>query len=374
MKVLQIYRTCYPETKGGVEQVIRFIASGTRSLGVETKILTLSDNDIPPYFCEDTEIIPVKKSIEIASNGFSLNLIAKFKQLSQWADIIHYHYPWPSGDLLSLFDTDKPTVVTYHSDIVRQKLLKTLYKPLENYFLNHIDVLVATSPQYAKTSINLQKYKEKVEIIPLAIDENTYPTPSSHNMDEWRNKVGEGFFLFIGVLRYYKGLNYLLEAAKLNGLPVVIAGDGPERPKLEAYIAEHNLHNVKLVGFISEEDKVTLHLLSKAFVFPSHLRSEAFGISLLEAQMYSKPIISCDIGTGSSYVNLTNETGLCVPACDSTKLSNAMISIENNTEMCATLGSQARKRFEQKFTAQHYAQSYANLYRKLLEHSPIDQR
>ncbi len=44
MKVLHKYRTCYPETKGNVEQVFRFITSGTKPLGVETKILTLSNN------------------------------------------------------------------------------------------------------------------------------------------------------------------------------------------------------------------------------------------------------------------------------------------------------------------------------------------
>ncbi|MCG6349090.1 glycosyltransferase family 4 protein [Vibrio fluvialis] len=367
MKVLHVYRTCYPETKGGVEQVIRFIASGTKPLGVETKILTLSDNNVPPYNCEGTEIIPVKKTFEVSSNGFALKLISEFKKLSEWADIIHYHYPWPSGDLISLFNTSKkPSLVTYHSDIVKQKLLKILYKPLETHFLNHVNIIVATSPQYAQTSINLQKYKNKVRIIPLAIDEATYPTPLSSTIEQWRDKVGEGFFLFVGVLRYYKGLDYLLEAARINNLPVVIAGDGPERAKLEAYIAEHKLTNVKLVGFVSEEDKVALHLLSKVFVFPSHLRSEAFGISLIEAQMYSKPIISSYIGTGSSYVNINGETGLVVPPADSQSLSDAMLQIENKPDMLIKFGINARQRFEQKFTAQRYAQAYVNLYSEVL--------
>ncbi|MCZ4374012.1 glycosyltransferase family 4 protein [Vibrio diazotrophicus] len=368
MKVLQVYRTCYPETNGGVEQVIRFIASGTTTLGVETKILTLSDNDAPPYNCEGTEIIPVKKTFEVSSNGFALKLISEFKKLSEWADIIHYHYPWPSGDLISLFNTaKKPSLVTYHSDIVKQKFLKILYKPLEIHFLNHVNIIVATSPQYAQTSTNLQKYKNKVRVIPLAIDEATYPTPQSSTIEQWRDKVGEGFFLFVGVLRYYKGLDYLLEAARINNLPVVIAGDGPERAKIEDYISKHNLDNVKLVGFISEEDKVALHLLSKAFVFPSHLRSEAFGISLIEAQMYSKPIISSDIGTGSSYVNINDETGLVVPPADSQSFSDAMLKIENNADLCKTFGVNSRTRFEQKFTTQRYAKSYFNFYHELIK-------
>ncbi|HDB1440346.1 TPA: glycosyltransferase family 4 protein [Vibrio cholerae] len=366
MKVLHVYRTCYPETKGGVEQVIRFIASGTKPLGVETKILTLSDNQPSSYYCEGTEIISVKKSIEISSNGFSWKLIRQFKKLSKWADIIHYHYPWPTGDFLSLFDSSKPSVVTYHSDIVKQKLLKVLYKPLEIHFLNHVNIIVATSPQYAKTSINLQKYWDKVRVIPLAIDEATYRTPSDENIAKWRDQVGEGFFLFVGVLRYYKGLDYLLEAAKINRLPVVIAGDGPEKEKLEAYIAEHHLENVKLVGFVSEEDKVALHLLSKAFVFPSHLRSEAFGVSLLEAQIFKKPIISCDIGTGSSCVNIHNKTGIVIkPACAS-DLSNAIKMLHDDNELCNKFGQNGYHRAKNLFALEQQSNSYLKLYQTIM--------
>lgn len=365
MRVLHVYRTCYPETNGGVEQVIRFIASGTKSLGVETKILTLSDSNNSPYKCEGTEIIPLKKTFEISSNGFSLKLISEFKKLQKWADVIHYHYPWPSGDLLSLFNSNKPSLVTYHSDIVRQKLLKALYRPLENYFLKHADVIIATSPQYAQTSINLQKYHNKVKVIPLAVDENTYPTPSNNNINKWRNKVGEGFFLFVGVLRYYKGLDYLLEAAKINRLPVVIAGDGPEREKLEAYIGKHHLENVKLVGFVSEEDKVTLYSLSKAFVFPSHLRSEAFGVSLLEAQMSKLPIISCDISTGANYVNLDKVTGLIVKPSNAISLSNAMLTLNTNEELATEYGNNGFNRFKKHFSIKKTAKEYHKIYKEL---------
>ncbi|BCK27013.1 glycosyltransferase family 4 protein [Vibrio cholerae] len=367
MKVLHVYRTCYPETKGGVEQVIRFIASGTKPLGVETKILTLSDNQPSSYYCEGTEIISVKKSIEISSNGFSWKLIRQFKKLSKWADIIHYHYPWPTGDFLSLFGSSKPSIVTYHSDIVRQKLLKTLYQPLESYFLNHANILVATSPQYAHTSENLLRHKNKVKIIPLAVDDSTYPIPSKDNINKWREKVGEGFFLFVGVLRYYKGLDYLLEAAKINNLPVVIAGDGPERAKLEDYISKHNLNNIKLVGFISEEDKVALHLLSKAFVFPSHLRSEAFGISLIEAQLFKKPIISCDIKTGTSYVNIHQKTGLIAKAGDAKSLASALQVLSNDDKLCAKYGNNGYQRAIDNFTINIQAEKYFNIYSQLLK-------
>jgi len=366
MKVLHVYRTCYPETKGGLEQAIRYICKGCAELGVENTILTLGDSN-KDYRYENYRIIVIKKDVEISSNGFSFKLISTFIKLSRSHDIIHYQYPWPTGDLLSLFAPKKPSLVSYQSDIVKQKLLKKIYWPLEQFFLSKVDRIIASSPQYASTSTNLLKFKHKVDIIPLAVDETSYPSLSTENLNKWKQEVGNDFFLFVGVLRYYKGLQYLLEAANLNKLPVVIAGNGPERENLQAYIDKHDLSNVKMVGFISEEDKVSLHTLSKAFVFPSHLRSEAFGISLVEAQMFGKPIVSCDIGTGSSYVNIDNKTGYTVKPENAIVFANAMQELYDNKNMCENLGKQARKRFDQEFTSKRYADNYMSLYQTLIK-------
>ncbi|AYV21212.1 glycosyltransferase [Vibrio mediterranei] len=369
MKVLHLYRTCYPETKGGLEQAIRYICKGSSEQGIKNTILTLGSED-KEYDFEGSHIVVVKKDFEISSNGFSFKLIRRFRQLSKEHDIIHYQYPWPTGDLLSLFSRNKTSLVSYQSDIVKQKLLHRIYRPLEQYFLSKVHRIVASSPQYAKSSCNLIKYKHKVEIIPLAIDEATYPNINNVKLSSWEKRVGSGFFLFVGVLRYYKGLQFLLEAAKISGLSVVIAGDGPERKALEGYIKENNLTNVKMVGFISEEDKVALHILSKAFVFPSHLRSEAFGISLLEAQMFGKPIISADIGTGSSFVNAHGETGITVPPTDSQALAEAMMKFSKNDTLCEKLGNGARQRFESVFTTKRYADNYIELYKRLKIENP----
>lgn len=365
MKVLHVYRTCYPETKGGLEQAIRFICKGCIEHGVHSTILTLGACN-KEYDFEGTKIIVVKKDFEISSNGFSLKLFKRFRELSKETDIIHYQYPWPTGDLLSLIAPKKPSLVSYQSDIVKQKWLKKLYWPVEQHFLSYVDKIIASSPQYAQSSKNLTKYKHKVETIPLAIDETVYPALNQTVKQKWQNKVGSNFFLFVGVLRYYKGLQYLLQAAKLTKLPVVIAGDGPERGALQDYITAHNLTNVTLVGFIEEEDKVALHHLSQAFIFPSHLRSEAFGISLLEAQLYSKPIISADIGTGSSYVNINNETGMTIEGANSEVLANAMVKINGDPELREKLGQQAHMRYKSHFTSEIYANNYIALYKKLL--------
>ena len=66
-----------------------------------------------------------KEKINIGSTGFSIDALFKFHQLAKQADIIHHHYPHPFGDILQIFSLiTKPYIVTYHSDIIRQKNLE----------------------------------------------------------------------------------------------------------------------------------------------------------------------------------------------------------------------------------------------------------
>lgn len=365
MKVLHLYRTCYPVTKGGVEQVIRYICKGTRKLGVESRILSLSDNDLHETEFEDTKLVLCKKNFEISSNSFSFQLAKQFKTQSQWADIIHFHYPWPAGDYLSLFNKSKPTIVTYHSDIIRQKALKILYSPLEKYFLHKVDRIIATSPQYASTSKNLNRFKEKTAIIPLAIDHEDYKI-NPDNQKKWETRFANDFFFTIGVLRYYKGLRFLLEASEQNKIPLVIAGDGPEKKELDRIVRKKKLTNVTLLGHISDIDKISLLSICKAFVFPSYLRSEAFGVSLLEAQHFAKPIISCNIGTGVNSVNIHNQTGLVVEPANSDELSLAMKSLNENETLRLQFGKSGKDRMKKNFSLLKQAQEYFKFYDILL--------
>ncbi|MDP4491811.1 glycosyltransferase [Vibrio sp. AH4] len=364
MNILHVYRTCYPVTNGGVEQVMRYLSKGAIELGHNVKILSLSDVDDAFEF-EGTQIHLCKRNFSIKSNCFSFSFYKEFKKLSDWADIINLHYPWPSGDFVS-FLTNKPIVVTYHSDILRQKLLGIMYKPLEKYTLSKSKKIIATSQNYFESSNNLQKYIDKVEVIPLGINFDDYDSVDKDVMLNITQEYGKDFFLFLGVLRYYKGLDYLLEAAKDNHLPVVIAGSGPEEIKLKQYVAQHNLVNVKFAGFVSDNEKIALLSNCKGLVFPSHLRTEAFGVSIIEALYLGVPVISCDISTGTSYVNKNNETGYVIPPEDSDALSHAMIRLINCTDY-DNMSKSCHRRALDFFEYRRMSLSYIEIYDKLLE-------
>jgi rhamnosyl/mannosyltransferase len=369
IKVLHFFKTYYPETMGGIEQVIFQLAEGSAKHGIQAEVLYLSPRGSARNETVGHHVTHRSKlDLQLASTGFSFSVIKDFVELAKEADIIHFHFPWPYMDLVH-FATRlrKPTVVSYHSDIVKQKTLLKLYKPLMYRFLSSVDRIVASSPNYAQSSTVLTDFKEKVSIVPYGLDRETYPEPSAEKLEEWKSRVGEKFFLFVGALRYYKGIHFLLEAAEKTGLPVVIVGGGMLEEELKAKAQSSGLDNVHFVGKLPDIDKAALLTLCYALVFPSHLRSESFGISLLEGAMYGKPMISCEIGSGTTYINIADETGLVVPPADPTALAGAMTALWEQPELAASMGRRAAERYEQVFRSDSMASAYADIYRELLQ-------
>ena len=368
MRVLHFYKTYYPDTVGGIEQVIRQMCVGTGRLGVSNTVLSLSrEKDLRPIEFEGHTVHRVPLDFELASNACSVAALGALARLAREADVVHYHFPWPFMDLAHFVSrVRKPTVVTYHSDIVRQKSLLRLYQPLKHRFLRNVDAIVASSPNYLASSPVLARYRDKTSVIPFGLDQNSYPQPDPARLAYWRERIGPKFFLFVGVLRYYKGLHVLLDAVAGLDYPVVIVGAGPEEAALKAQAARLGLKQVQFVGAVDEHDKVALLTLAYAMAFPSHLRSEAFGVSLLEGAMFGKPMISCEIGTGTSYINIGGETGLVIPPADTQALRTAMRTLWDKPELARAMGARAGQRFEQVFTSAQMAASYTALYRDVL--------
>lgn len=345
---------------------IRHLSKATGSLGIENTVLTLDKRPVPGYLDEGIRVVQAKEDFTLASTGFSRQSIGMLRELSAYADVVQYHFPWPFMDVAHFMArVKKPALVTYHSDIVRQRVLLQLYKPLMRTFLGTVDAIVATSPNYLSTSPVLQQFVDKTTVIPIGLDESLYPLPDSSAVAEWRERFGGRFYLFVGVLRYYKGLHILLEAMKESDIPVVIVGAGPVEAALLQQRTYGQLRNVHFLGVVSEQEKVDLLDACYGVVFPSHLRSEAFGISLLEGAMFGKPLISSEIGTGTSYVNVHGRTGLVVPPSSPSSLRNAMESLWQNPDRAMLLGRAARARFEELFTASQMGRSYADLYHRL---------
>lgn len=377
MRVLHFYKTYYPDSMGGVEQVIRQMCVGTGRLGVTNEVLTLTRQKTRLDFeFQGHRVRRVPVDIEIASNTMSLAAFGELRRMAADADVVHYHFPWPFADLAHFIARiDKPSVVTYHSDIVRQKMLLKMYQPLKHRFLQSVDAIVATSPNYMASSAVLDRYRDKTRIITYGLDKSIYPEPQQDRLERWRKQVGDKFFLFVGVLRYYKGLHILLDAVANSDYPVVIVGAGPIEMELKEHAERLGLTHVLFVGALDDADKVALLTLCYAVAFPSHLRSEAFGISLLEGAMFGKPMISSEIGTGTTYINIDGETGIVVPPSDPEAFGAAMKQLWDNPDLAREMGKRAEARYVELFTAERMAASYNALYHEVVaRRAPVSAR
>ena len=331
-------------------------------------MFTLSRKPHPERFeSESVFVTQARTNFELSSTPFSAEAFAKFRALAPSFDLIHYHYPYPFGDIIKLFSgIKKPSIVTYHSDIIRQRLLKHLYAPVQTIFLNSVDRIVCTSDIYLKTSRTLQKYRSKTTPVPLGLDEKSFPNASPEVIQKWQKKLEQPFFLFLGVLRNYKGVDTLLKAARGLNSKLVIAGDGPEFASLKSNAVALGLENVYFTGRITEDDKAALLELCQGLVLPSHLRSEAFGLVQLEAAMRSKPLICTELGTGTSFVNEHENTGLVVPPKNVDALRNAMNFMVYHPKIAARMGEEAHSRFTELFSAERMCNEYSRIYHEVI--------
>lgn len=367
MRVLHVYKTYLPDNFGGVEQSIRQLSNGMSVHGIESDVFTLSTNPEPKALeFESHHVFRAKTNFELLSTPFSFEAIRYFRKLVQNYDIIHYHYPYPYGDLLKLLSgVKKPSIVTYHSDIVRQKISKYLYAPIQKYFLNSVDHIICTSLAYKKSSKVLQNYKYKTTSISLGLSQTTLNHQESPKVKAFKNQLPEKYILYLGVVRNYKGIETLLKSAKGFMGNLVIAGGGVELEKIKNIAKKNKLNNVMFTGRISDQFKNVLLQNCSGLVLPSNLRSEAFGLVLLEASMQKKPLISTDLDTGTSYVNQNGKTGIVVSPNDVDALRNALNFFHLHPEIASQMGHNAYIRYKKLFTAEKMCEEYNKIYRNV---------
>jgi O-antigen biosynthesis rhamnosyltransferase len=346
IRVLHVYKYSSDFSHGGIENFIQTLMLSKESYN---KCEAINDK--------------FSDSITIQSTPISFKFLYRLYKKSINYDILNFHYPWPWADLATFF-IKKPYVVTYHSDIVRQKVLNLFYTPIKYFFLFNAKKIIATTKIYANSSYTLKFFKKKLEIIPIAI---TNPPKYQKKNCKWSWLDKEKFFIFFGVLRYYKGIEYLIKTKTDLPYSILIAGSGPEEIKLKLLSEKFNKKNLYFISEVTDSDKFYLVKKSLGVVFPSCFRSEAFGISLLEAAHFKKPLITCNINTGTSFINLNKKTGLVINKKNPYELGLAMDYLYRNPKISNKYGQNAYKRVKELFNVKKVHSAYAEIYKKVLE-------
>ncbi len=369
LRVLQVNKLYYPHI-GGVEKHVQDLAESIKD---EVKVKVLVANTSFKTVVEDingVQVIKIASLGTLASAPLAPSLWLWLRRLQP--DIYHFHFPYPVGDVSYLLARVKgKLVVTYHSDIIRQKRLLALYRPFMSRFLKKADVIIAGSPNMVANSPVLKRFSAKCKVVNYGIDVDRFKlTPEvEKNAAALRRRFGgRNIILFVGRLIYYKGVSYLVEAMRdIDGM-LVLAGEGGLRSELEKKAAQLGVAD-KIIFFGRAKDRElpALYHACDIFVLPSVARTEAFGLVQLEAQACGKPVVSTNLPTGVPYANLDNVTGLIVPPKDSRALAIAISRLLDEPELRRQLGSQGKKRVETEFTLATMAAAVLDIYREIGE-------
>lgn len=366
MKVLHVFKTATPFTQGGLEESIRQICLGTAPAGARCDVLCVGpDRERRTVTADYARVTGYPATLRISTCPVPLRMHPALWRAFDTYDIVHLHGPWPFAEMAAWLRPGGRArrVLTYHADIVNRGILAHAYGPAIRAMLDGCDAVVATSEAYIDGSPVLARLQRRPHVIPLGIDPASYPAPEPARVAAWRERLGTPLFVFVGVLRYYKGLDVLAEASRHVPGTVAVVGDGPERRRLRARTAERP--DFVLTGHVPDADKMALLHAARAVVLPSVQRAEAFGISLLEGAMAGRALISTALGTGTDIVNRHGETGLVVPPGDSHALAEAMTRLADAPETAARFGAAARARFDACYTGAAMGAAYARLYRDL---------
>ncbi|MEZ0343293.1 MAG: glycosyltransferase [Caldimicrobium sp.] len=370
MRVLQVARF-YPPYVGGTERIIREITEGLNKRGIKCDVLCANTSY---EYREEHEkgfiIYRVKSLGSFASTPLSPQFITKFKEIAENYDIIHFHHANPVGNLAYLLTKPKKPrlIIHYHFDIVRQKILYLFYKPFLLRLLEESFAIVVTSPYYAEGSQILNKFRDKLMVIPLGIEKKLKIDPEKVKIIRERFKERKIIFS-LGRLVYYKGFEYLIEAAHYLGedYVILIGGEGPLEGKLKN-LAEKVKGNILFLGKIPEAELGNFYEACDLFCLPSVERTEAFGVVILEAFSFGKPVVATNIPfSGVSWVNVHGKTGLNVEPKNPKALAEAIKKILEDEKLYKEFSKNAYQRWRKYFTVEKMVEEIIRLYQKVLE-------
>ena len=369
IKVLQLGKF-YPPDIGGVETTIYNITEGLNKSGIKCDVLCAnSKNEYKEEAINGYKIYRVRSFRKIFSTAIAPQMISKLKEIVEEYDIIHIHHPDPMANLaLFLVNPQRQKIVVhYHSDIIKQRILQQIYKPLLYWMLKKADVIIATSPPYAEGSQILRKFSNKVRIVPIGVERPRYNEIEVKSIKEkFKNKK---IVFSLGRMVYYKGFEYLIESAKYlgNDYVIIIGGDGPFREKLSQK-AKKFPGKVYLLGKLDNNEVGNFFKACDVFCLPSIERSEAFGVVLLEAMSLGKPVVATNIPySGVSWVNQHGVTGFNIEPKNSKDIADALRKICEDKPLYEEMSKNALLRYENNFTVKTMIIKLVEIYKELLK-------
>jgi glycosyltransferase involved in cell wall biosynthesis len=361
-----MFKDADPPVRGGVEATLARMARGARQAGAEVTVITSASGSTRDRVdtVDGYRVIRCGEIARMASTPICPTM--PFRLASVPSDIVHLHYPSPPGEISTLLaGHGRRVVITYHCDVVRQVRLMRLYRPFADAILDRAQVLMPTSPQYIELSGFLRPRRARCRVLPLGVDLEPFENLETRAgaAARLRERYGTPLVMFVGRFRHYKGLDVLVRAMASVPARLVLLGGGPEAPALRALVGELGLGD--RVAFVSDPDSESLldHFAAADIcVLPSVKTAEALGLALIEGLAAGRALVSTELGTGTSYVNVHEETGLVVPPNDPMALAGALTRLALDPALRARFGAAGRVRARRLFSTEAMVRSLIEVY------------
>jgi glycosyltransferase involved in cell wall biosynthesis len=378
----------YPPAPGGIESHVQTIARAQSAGGLAVRVVCVNHTnhegrdltyvrhgatDTVHHRDGDIDVTRVGRSASFARLDVCPGLPKLLREITRDdTDVIHVHTPNPTM-LLALAGARPavPLVITHHSDIIRQRILKLALRPFEYFVYGKAAAIQSTSPEYPSESSLLRRYQDRVESLPLGVDLNafTHPTPAAVAFGEQlRAEHGDPIWLAVGRCVYYKSFD-----VAIRGLPhvkgkLMIVGHGPLEPQLKQLAKDLGVADrVIWKHYLSPDELVGTYRAATALWFPSSARSEAFGLVQVEAMACGTPVINARIsGSGVPWVCPHDLTGLTIAVNDHAALAAAANRLLNEGGLRARLSRAAADRARREFDHTVMAQRSVSVYERAL--------
>lgn len=380
MKVAFVTPNFLPQT-GGTEIAIHNIAKILRQKGIDISIIKLVLNGQARI----SEIDGIKVyEFMTARNWLSYfhtnaSLYKFLRKHIKDVDIIHQFH---------LLRMGLPTVIfgrTHHKPVVTSLMGTDTYNPLRkiprlihpylSFIMNSSDSLTSPSETLAQYAYK-QGYKGGIKVIPHGIDINRYEHITTDQCNLYRTKLSiapETKVLF-SVQRLHQikriditilAIKELLDTYRTRNLKLLIAGDGPERNKLETLVERLNLNDhIVFLGSLPYDILSIYYKMADICVL--HSTFEAFGLVLAEAMAAGKPVISTRVGAIPEVVE-HNETGLLIPPENPKELAKAIKKMLDNPRLVESFGAKGREKAISLYGWDNICDQYIEIYDRIMK-------
>lgn len=366
MRILHVYKD-YAPVVGGIENHVRALAEGQAAAGHDVSVLVAGRGGGTTRSREGgVAVVRAARLATVASTPLSAALPLALSR--ERPDVTHLHAPYPVGEAAWLALGRRPMVLGYHSDVVRQRLLGRLWAPAQRAVLRRADAILAGSPRLVETSPMLRPHADRVRVVPYGVDTRRFALDATARAAagaRWRPPNAEAVLAFVGRLRYYKGLDVAIEAlAELDAAHLIVAGSGPlGRAWRDLAAARGVADRVHWLGDVEDADLPAVLAAADAYVLPATARSESFGIAMVEAMAAGLPVVSTEIGTGTSWVNLDGVTGAVVAPGDPGALAAGVRRVLGVESERIAMGRAAARRARDEFDVEVMRRRVLDAYR-----------